>query len=472
MLNFWDFEAWGGINLIAILLISLLCANALKKNVAFIRHTLIPTPVLGGLILLIGSSIYEAIAGVPFFNTGIFAGNGLPMLEIITYHCLALGFIASILKRSDKKFTKQRSAEIFDAGVTTVATYLLQGVIGMGITVLLTLFVTGLFPASGLLLPFGFGQGSGQALNYGSIYESEHGFVGGRNFGLTIAAIGFLVASIGGVIHLNILKRKGIKVVMDAENRREPDEQIETPNEIPMNGTIDKLTVQIAFTVGVYALTYVAMYFLGELLPGMRSVIYGFNFLLGVVMANLCRLVVNFLRKKQIIKRRYTNNFFLTHISNFFFDLMIVAGIAAIRLEALEDYWWIILILALFGSLSTYFYNLYIARKFYPDYSEEQFLCMFGMLTGTASTGVMLLRELDPDYKTPAQDNLIYQTLPAIVFGFPLMMLATLAPVRPYLTLAILAAFFAVMNIILFRRSIFKKFIKQSSTEKSETENN
>ena len=50
---------------------------------------------------------------------------------------------------------------------------------------------------------------SGQAMNYGNIYETEYGFIGGKSFGLTIAALGFLSASIGGVIHLNILKRKG-----------------------------------------------------------------------------------------------------------------------------------------------------------------------------------------------------------------------------------------------------------------------
>lgn len=38
-----------------------------------------------------------------------------------------------------------------------------------------------------------------------------------------------------------------------------------------------------------------------------------------------------------------------------------------------------------------------------------------------------------------------------------MMLLATLAPVRPYLTLIILIAFFIVMNIILFRSKIFAK---------------
>jgi len=82
---------------------------------------------------------------------------------------------------------------------------------------------------------------------------------------------------------------------------------------------------------------------------------------------------------------------------------------------------------------------------------------MFGMLTGTASTGVILLREIDGDFKSPAADNMVYQNFPAIVFGFPIMLLATLAPKKPILTLIILAVFFVVMNVILFRSFIFKR---------------
>ena len=78
------------------------------------------------------------------------------------------------------------------------------------------------------------------------------------------------------------------------------------------------------------------------------------------------------------------------------------------------------------------------------------------MLTGTASTGTILLREIDGDFETPAADNMVYQNLPAIVFGFPMMLLAMLAPKKPVLTLLILVAFFAAMNVILFRSFIFK----------------
>ena len=82
---------------------------------------------------------------------------------------------------------------------------------------------------------------------------------------------------------------------------------------------------------------------------------------------------------------------------------------------------------------------------------------MYGMLTGTASTGIILLREIDGTFQTPAADNMVYQNFPAIVFGFPMMLLATLAPEKPMLTFGILVVFFIAMNILLFRSKIFKK---------------
>ena len=120
-------------------------------------------------------------------------------LEIITYHCLALGFIASAFKTSDNKMTKQRGAEIFNTGVTTVATYLIQAVFGFAVTLVAALLIKDFFVAAGVLLPFGYGQGTGQALNYGNIYETQFGFAGGKSFGLTVAAFGFICAALGRV---------------------------------------------------------------------------------------------------------------------------------------------------------------------------------------------------------------------------------------------------------------------------------
>ena len=457
MENFWDFSVWGSFHLITILLISLLAANILKKVIRPLQASLIPTSVLGGLLLLIAATIYRLITGNAMFDTEFFGNNGSSNLEIITYHTLALGFIATAFKSAKGKLTKKRVGEIFNTGVTTVSTYLLQGVFGLGISILAAFIIPGFFKAAGVLLPFGYGQGTGQALNYGGIYENDYGFVGGKSVGLTIAALGFLSASIGGVIYLNILKKKGkIKTEIGGEQALR-SEEIQGEGEIPMQESIDKITIQVALVALGYLVAYLIMYLLGLLAPGMRSVIFGFNFLIGVLSAALIKLVLNALKKKNVIKKEYVNNFLMTRVSNFFFDIMVVAGIAAIRLHVLKNYWVVILIIGAVGLVITFIYNHFVAKKLFPDYAEEQFLMMYGMLTGTASTGIILLREIDGEFKTPASDNMVYQNFPAIVFGFPIMLLATFAPKKPFITLIILIAFFLVMNVILFRSRIFRK---------------
>ena len=136
---------------------------------------------------------------------------------------------------------------------------------------------------------------------------------------------------------------------------------------------------------------------------------------------------------------------------------MVTASIAAIRMDIIGKYWAVLLALSIAGMVLSYVYVHFVCRKLFPRYVEQQFLAMYGMLTGTASTGIILLREIDGDFKTPVADNLVYQNFPAMVFGFPILLLATMAPTQPYLTLGIVTAFFAVINLLLFRSFLFKK---------------
>ena len=459
MTNFWDYSVWGILNLFAVLLGTLLIANVLRKRVGFFKKSLIPTSVLGGIILLIIAMTYNVISEKSFFDSAFFGGNGYAMLEVIAYHALAWGFIAATLKSSNGKMTKQRSSEVFNTGLTTVSTYLLQGIVGLAITIVAALILTDFFPAAGLLLPFGYGQGTGQALNYGNIYETDFGFVGGRTFGLTIAAFGFLSASIGGGIHLHAIKKKNPVLFERAEEKREQNKTIIGQDD--KDGSLGKLTVQIALVSVAYLLTYSFMLLLGNLIPSMKSVIYGFNFFFGVFSAIILKNVLNFLKKKNVFKSEVTNNYLLSNVSNFSYDLMIIAGIAAIRLDIISNYLGVLLILGVVGAIITYIYNRLVAKKLFPDYAEEQFMAMYGMLTGTASTGIVLLREIDPNFTSPASDNLVYQNLPAILFGLPLMFLATYAPKEPFITLLILCGMFVGINILLFRSKIFRKRVKK-----------
>ena len=63
MENFWDFSVWGTFHLIAVLLVSLLAANMVKKAIPMLQASLIPTSVLGGGILIVVAGIYKGITG-------------------------------------------------------------------------------------------------------------------------------------------------------------------------------------------------------------------------------------------------------------------------------------------------------------------------------------------------------------------------------------------------------------------------
>ena len=103
MENFWGSDVWGFVNLVAVLLASLLIASILRKAIPFLKNSLIPVSVLGGAILIGVAVLYKLITGNAMFETKFFGGNGTANLELLTYHCLALGFIASAFKPSKEK---------------------------------------------------------------------------------------------------------------------------------------------------------------------------------------------------------------------------------------------------------------------------------------------------------------------------------------------------------------------------------
>ncbi len=291
-------------------------------------------------------------------------------------------------------------------------------------------------------------------MNYGNIYENTYGFVGGKSFGLAIATFGFLSASIGGVMYLSWLKRKNHIVKKNSRTMENVSHQSAKQDEIPLYESMDTLGVQLAFILGSYVITYGLIYAVGVLVPGLKAIIYGFNFLIGVLVATGVKKLLQVLEDKNILKKHYLNDFLMVRVRNVFFDIMVVAGIAAIRISTLKNSILVLFIICIVGAIVTFLYNYIVSRILFKKYKDEQLVAMYGMLTGTASTGVVLLRELDPEFETPASDNLIYQNFPAIILGLPLMLIAAQTPENPVGTWILTAGFFLLLNIVLFRKQI------------------
>ena len=99
-------------------------------------------------------------------------------------------------------------------------------------------------------------------------------------------------------------------------------------------------------------------------------------------------------------------------------DIMIIAGCCAIDIKSLSSMWWQLLIVCVVGAVATFIFIRLVSKEIYKGYEYEGFFSMFGMLTGTASSGMILLREIDEKYETPAANNLVYGGMPAIVSKF------------------------------------------------------
>ncbi len=435
---------------------AILLASFLRQRLAFIRKSLMPIAVLGGFLLLLAKYL-----GLIHVDT--------QLMEMLVYHGIALGFIAMSLRVPAEKSAGDGDLTGLKSGAVIVSTYMVQGVAGLLISLLLAYTVMpGLFKASGLLLPMGYGQGPGQANNVGSSYEAL-GFAGGRSYGLAIAATGYLVACIVGVVILNILSRRGKIGKTRGDAATQPDASFfQSRDEIPISDSIDKLSVQVAMVLLVYLLTYLAAWGLTSgiaalsagLAGTVNTLIWGFNFIIGAALAMLVRVLLENGRKKQWIRRQYQNNYLLNRISGFFFDIMIVAGIGSINLEDIQGLWIPFLLTAAAGAVLTWLHLRLVCKRVYPAYYYEGLISMYGMMTGTISSGVLLLREIDPDLATPAANNLITGSSFGIILGAPVLVLVGLAPrsdAMCWLVVALAGLYLALLYLMIFKLKRKKK---------------
>ena len=448
-----DFSAsnqslWNIVIQFGIIAAAILVATFLRRKISFIRKSLLPTAVLAGFILLLLRSTNLLNLDTDF-------------LKMMTYHGIAIGFIALSLRIPVSQDNEKGNLVAVKSGALIVSSYLMQALIGFAIVLALAYTVMpGLFKAAGILLQMGYGQGPGQANNVGATYEAM-GFVGGRSFGLALAAAGYLCACIIGVIYLNILSRKNkLRKIEHGDISGSVNvDAFEDQGEIPVAESIDRFSMQVALVVIVYLATYLVTWGITSglaaisqsLSDSLSSILWGFNFIVGSALAMLLRYIFKKLRKFKVMTRQYQNNYLLGRISGVAFDMMIVAGIASIDIEDLSGLWVPFLLMAAAGGLVTLVYLQWLCKKIYPNYYHEALVSMYGMMTGTISSGILLVREIDPRFETPAANNLVTGSGTGIIFGIPMLIFiktAAQSDTMLYVTIGIVAVYW--LALVLF----------------------
>ena len=456
----WDFTlanygaVWSFMVQLGLLLLFLVLGNILRRKIPLFRKCLIPSALLGGALLLIANIIAKRFD---------FTIVDTRLMQVITYHGLAIGFAAMSLK-TEKVTMKTDKTQVVEFGALQGGTYMLQAFIGLLVTIVLFLLTRHgsdvISYISGLLLPLSYGQGPGNALTWDVNFTNTPAtqFSGNGSFGLSLASIGFVVASVFGVLYINIYKKKG-QLQIRKDSLADTIEAVD-PDEIPDNDSVDKFSMQMGFVALVYALAFGFMCLLAVISDFTNSIAWGFNFLWAALAAMAVKAGVKLLKKGKFMHRKYINNYQMDRISGFFFDLMIVAGVSAIEINHIKDYILPIVILSVIGCIITYVYIWLVSRECFKGFEHEFFLMCFGTLTGTASNGMILLKEADPALKTPTSSLYILSNFPAMVMIAPLLLFLKFAGSsfqNACIACGIFFALWAIYTLFIFRRKIFKK---------------
>ncbi|REL38790.1 hypothetical protein DYD21_02225 [Rhodohalobacter sp. SW132] len=411
---FLDF-AWLGLLLVAGLL--------LRNRISLFRRYLIPANLIGGALGL------------------VLAGNGLGWIDltserlgIYVYHLLALLFIGLSLRAPRKKI----GLSSVKTGILFICTYLVQGIIGLIIAFLLIFTIMpDLFAGIGLLSPLAFGMNPGIAYTIGQNWQA-YGFESGGIVGLTFAAIGFLCAYTTGVW----MVKNGIRKDQAAYIDKESSEKLQKSDPASLkkdsadagrltshSGILESLSLHIGLIGGTYLLTYGCMkifeaglVFLGA--ENEASTLWSFHFVFAAIIALAVRRFIDVTGQSILV-----DDITMTRISNLFMDLMIAASIAAISLAVVGMYWFPLLLISISVIAATWWMIRRLCNSLFADFQLERTVAIYGNMTGTLQSGLLLLRILDERMQSPVSYNLVYGSGLALLLGFPLLLLIN-APVH------------------------------------------
>ncbi len=399
----------------------LLVGFGIRAKVSFFQKYLIPSCMIGGFI------------GLAVLNTMPVSLN-IEQFEAFTYHFFVISFISVGLtafagnEKKDKKSAptvRGIAKGVTWGGVIEGITLAVQALVGCSLVFIFAFFGIELFPTFGFFAPLGFMQGPGQALSFGKVWEG-FGFENAATIGLIFASMGFLFAFFVGVplVNWGIRKVRGdgekadiseivLKGFYPKNSTRES-----SGNQSTHSANVDSLAFQAALVGMVYLLTYGFVRLLNAPFSNtVRQLNWGFVFFYGLLVA----LLVGWLMKKIGI------SFLIDagtqkRITGWSIDFLIVATILAIKPAIVVKFIVPILVISLATGIITTFMLVYFGRRL-PEYNVERMVLLYGTCTGTLSSGLLLLRIVDPKLDSPVAIEAGVLALGAMPFVLPSMLL-------------------------------------------------
>ena len=373
----------------------LLIGVLLRAKISFLQRFLIPSCLIGGVL------------GLILVNTGLMqvSANGL---ESFAYHFFNISFI-SVGLTSGRRQNDSQSGRInvlkgpLWMTLAQTFSFSLQAAVGGALILLFGLFGMDLFPTFGFLAPLGFEEGPGQALSIGKVWEAS-GFEYAATIGLTFAALGYFFAFFVGVPLVNWGIRKGLAKNGSRALPRDLlsgisdcDRKPESAGSLRIHSAnADSLAFQAALVGFVYLLTYGLVKTIGSFFSAdVAAILWGFFFFGGLMVALLIRFLMGKLGIVHLIDPGIQRR-----VTGWSIDFLIVSTVMAVQLQVVWKYLIPVAAIALTSGILTTIGVIFLGKRIW-SYNLERMVAVYGTVTGTVSCGLLLLRIVDPDFKTP-----------------------------------------------------------------------
>lgn len=428
--------------------IMLLLGVILRAKIKLFQTLLFPASLIGGVI----GFIVISAGGVNVSHD---------TFTVIALHLFTIGFISIGLTGTDSKNGDGASRKVIFRGAIWMALIFImcaniQSITGIGILYGLNQVMDPIWEGVGALVGVGFTQGPGQAVNLAAVWESSYKIPDAVSIGLTFAAVGFFIAAAFGVPLANWGLKKGIATHASGNIPDDfrvgialKDEGIVAGKQTTHAANIDTFAFQLAIILAIYFVTFIEAGYITDLFPKVfKPMGYGLTFFWGMLNAIIVRLI---LAKFKIV---FTiDNNVQRRITGTTVDFMIVATMMAVQIGIIWHYIIPISLICTVAAAFTFLIATYFGKR-NGGYPLERTLAMLGYCTGTAATGLLLLRIVDPEFKSPVAMEMGLMNIFCLFFGLHLSFVGYPLPdFGAFTGLLVHAGTFVVM---LFFLKIFK----------------
>lgn len=383
-----DFSALDLVYDVCIMSALMVAAKIVRTKVRPLQDWYIPTALLAGILgVILGPYGFSLL---PFSSQ---ASSYAGILIVVLFATMYLGksekaSFKEMFKRVGDSFLLNGAAEVLQYGVA-----LLLG------TVLLSALFPEVSPWFSVLMPAGFVGGHGTAAAMGSVF-GEAGWSEALSIGQTFATVGLLGGIFSGILMINFCVRKGYteivkgsaKVASEERLGLVPEEKRTSMGSNTVNPmSLDPLAWHVALVMVAVGGAYLVNMGLKALFPSVSVPVYGIALVVGVAFYALL---------KPLGLAPYVDKDVVSRIGSCATDYLVAFGVATINMGVVLQYWLPILVLSLMGFASVWLFFLFASRHLFGSYWVERGIFIWGWMTGVMSIAVLLLRVVDPEFKS------------------------------------------------------------------------